>query len=114
MNRPSKHLGPLSLGILLPSISLVTRPTSSVFESHSCHYEYEPTRRHVAIFCCRPTLFLHWWSHFVLHPQTLTNTLVQITAAPRTTRRTLASSPRSSRRPSSWPAPSSLAIRYGS
>jgi hypothetical protein len=110
MNRPSKHLGPLSLGILLPSTSLVTRLTHSVFEFNSCHYAL-PTGQHIATSCHKPTSLLDWWPHFVLHPQTLTNTLVQITGH-RQPQSTFASSPRRSRRPSSWPASSNLAIRY--
>lgn len=112
MNRPSKHLGPLSLDILLPSVPSVTRPTSSVFELQSCHYERKATRQLVATLCRRPTSCSRWWPSFVLHLQTWTNTLVQIITAPKTTRRTPVVLPRRSRRPSNWPVLSSLAIRY--
>ena len=107
MNRSSKHLGPLSLGILLRSTTLVTSPTSGVFQSgfHCC--EYETVRPTVAAFCYRCLLFLLWWLR-ILSPQISTGILAQITI-----RALYASAPRDSRRPSNWPVLFSLAIRYG-
>jgi hypothetical protein len=112
MNRPSKHLGPLSLGILLRSTSLVTSPTSGVFESGFYCCEYETVRPIVATFCYRCPLFLLWWLR-TLPPQSSTSTLAQIAAASRTIRALHAPTPRDSRRPPNWPASFTQAIRYG-
>src|SRR5690242_4508824 len=114
MNRPFKHLGPLSLHILLLLPSLVTRSTSSVLQSHFNRRAYETARRLVATACQKPTLSLRWWPHLVLHCQTLTSISILVTTAPKTTRITLEATPRSSRRPSNWPASSNRAIRYDS
>lgn len=112
MNRPSKHLDPLSLRILLPSLSLVTRPTLSVFEPKSCHYEYKLTSQLVATSCNRPTLFLLWWSHFVSHLRALTNPRCGSPRYEETRGTHLCLLLEALGGPSNWPVLSNLAIRY--